>query len=115
MSQFSLEKEFRAFGRALKNTKFKGITKGQVLKELFVNGVSAIIALFVSSILSRFFTVRSFRNLWGLAAKKKDKMLIDKDTYEWLNVIIIFIVGLFVFSIVEELLSKYVEEREKEE
>jgi hypothetical protein len=114
MSSFSTKNELNAFVRAVKNSKFKGITWAQVFTELLINGISAIIALFVSSLLGKFFAVRNLRNLWGLAARKKSKILIDKDTYEWLNIIIIFVIGLFVFSIVEEILSKYLEERKKD-
>lgn len=110
---FSFKNEIDAFFRAVKQTKFTGISYAHVGKELLVNGISAILAIGVSALLSKFFTVKSFRNLWGIA-KRKDKLLVDKDTYEWLNAGILFIVGLFVFSIVEDILNKYVEERKRD-
>ncbi|HTF81184.1 MAG TPA: hypothetical protein VL947_05650 [Cytophagales bacterium] len=114
MAAFNFERELRAFKRAITGSKFQGITWGQVGKELFINGVSALITLVVSQVLGKFFAVRSFRNLWGLAARKRDKVLINKDTYEWLNIVLIFIIGLFVFSIIEQVLHRYFEEREKD-
>jgi DNA mismatch repair protein MutS len=44
---------------------------------------------------------------------KKDKMLLSKDSFEWISGVLIFIVALFVFTHVEELVEKYLEERER--
>ncbi len=108
-----IQKEIRILTTSIKNTKFRKITWSQITKELIINGVSAIIAILVSSLLNRFFVVRSVKNLWGFAAKK-DKMLVSKNSYEWLSYIVMFIVGLLVFSFVEQIMENYMNEREKQ-
>lgn len=108
-----IKKEIRILVTSIKSTKFRKITWGQISKELIINGVSALIAIFVSSLLNKFFVVKSMKNLWGFAAKK-DKMLISKNSYEWLSYFVMFIVGLLVFSFVEQIMENYMNERENE-
>ena len=76
------------------------------------NGVSYAIALLVSSFLHHFISVRNVRNLWGVANKDKN-LMINKDTWEWLNYIIVFAVGLVVFTVVENFMEAYYKEKEK--
>jgi hypothetical protein len=109
----NFEHEIASFFNALKKTSFPIITRKKVALEMLANGVAALCAILVYTILKKFFVVKSFRNLWGLAAKKKGKMLVDKDTFEWMSGVLIFIIALFVFTYVEELVEKYLEEREK--
>ena len=76
-------------------------TKDRLIQDLIGNAISYGIAILISSILHHFFAVKSFRNLWGILGRKKGKVMIDSDTYEWLDWGLTFIVGLFVFTIVD--------------
>jgi len=104
------ENELESFQQALKKTSLPIIKKKKVVMELIANGVAGICAVIVYSLLQRFFVVKSIRNLWGLAAKK-DKMLISKDTFEWMSTAVVFVVALFVFTYVEDLIENYLEIR----
>jgi hypothetical protein len=106
------EHEWNSFLKALKKTQFPRLTRKKVVLEMIANGVAALCAILVYSILRRFFVVKSVRNLWGLAAKK-DKMLVSKDSFEWMSSVLIFIVALFVFTYVEDLIERYLKEREE--
>lgn len=106
--QHEKESFLRAFGR----TSVPVITRKKILLEMVANGVAGLCALLVYYVLRQFIVVKSLRNLWGLAARK-DKMLVSKDTFEWISTILIFIVALYVFTYVEDLLEKYSDERLK--
>ena len=109
----NFRRELASFFSALRQTPFPRITKTKVALELIANGVAGICAIIVYSILQKFFVVKSIKNLWGLAAKK-NKTLVSKDTFEWMSGILVFIIALFVFTYVESLIEKYLEEREKD-
>ena len=81
---------------------------------MVANAVAALCAIIVYTILQKFVVVKSVRNLWGLAAKR-NRMLVSKDTFEWISGILAFVIALFVFTYVEELIEKYLEERQKSE
>ncbi len=104
--------ELESFLKALQKTSFPRITRKKVVLEMIANGVAALCALLVYSFLQRFFVVKSIRNLWGLAARK-DKMLVTKDTFEWMSGVLIFVIALFVFTYVEDLIERYLQEREQ--
>lgn len=106
-------KELTLLSKACKQVRIQPITKKKVIQELVSNGVAGLIALLTTSILKHFFVVRSVKNLWGIAAKK-DKYKISAESFEWLNWILVFLVGLVVFTIVEQIMEKYFEEREKQ-
>lgn len=76
-------------------------TKARLIQDLIGNAISYGIAILVSSTLHHFFAVKSVRNLWGIIGKKKGKVMIDSDTYAWLDWVLTFIVALFVFTIVD--------------
>ncbi len=84
-------------------------TKERLFQDLFSNAISYGIAILVSSILHHFFAVKSFRNLWGIVGRKKGKVMIDSDTYEWLDWTLTFIVALFVFTIVDHAMDYIIE------
>ncbi|MDF2455135.1 MAG: hypothetical protein K0R51_1128 [Cytophagaceae bacterium] len=93
-------------------------TRQRLIQDLIANAISYGIAILVSGILHRFFAVRSFRNLWGIVGKKKGKVMIDGDTYAWIDWTLTFIIGLFVFTIMEHVMEHvinwYKEQKEKE-
>lgn len=105
--------EIDSFLKAIKQTSFPKLSKTKVVMEMIANAVAGLCAIVVYSILQKFFVVKSVKNLWGLAAKK-NKTLISKDTFEWVSGILIFIIALFVFTYVESLIEKYLEERRKD-
>ncbi|HSZ72211.1 MAG TPA: hypothetical protein VK750_06005 [Cytophagaceae bacterium] len=79
-------------------------TKQRLIQDLIANAVSYAIAVLVSGILHHFFAVKNFRNLWGILGKKKGKVMIDADTYAWIDWTLTFIIGLFVFTIMEHVM-----------
>ncbi|MBC7486263.1 MAG: hypothetical protein H7282_05895 [Cytophagaceae bacterium] len=91
-------------------------TKQRLIQDLIANAVSYGIAILVSGILHKFFAVKSFRNLWGIVGRKKGKVLIDSDTYAWIDWTLTFIIGLFVFTVMEHVMEHVIEwyKREKE-
>lgn len=108
------EHELESFLEALRKTSLPVIRKKKVVMELIANGVAGLCAILVYSLLQRFFVVKSIRNLWGLAARK-DKMLVSKDTFEWMSNVVVFIVALFVFTYVEDLIETYLSVREEKQ
>lgn len=110
----NLQHEVNSFLKAIKGTSFPKITSKKVLLEMIANGVAALCAFMVYSVLQRFIVVKSVRNLWGIAAKK-DKMLVTKDTFEWISGVLVFVIAIFVFTYVEELVEKYLAERESQQ
>ena len=112
--EMNFQNELNGFLKALKGTSFPRITSKKVTLEMIANGVAALCAMLVYSVLQKFIVVKSIRNLWGIAAKK-DKMLVSKDTFEWISGVMIFVIAIFVFTYVEELVEKYLAEREKQE
>ena len=79
-------------------------TRQRLIQDLIANAVSYGIAMMVSGILHHFFAVKNFRNLWGILGRKKGKMLIDADTYAWIDWTLTFLIGLFVFTIMEHVM-----------
>jgi hypothetical protein len=107
----NFENERDSFLRSLKKTPFPRINRKQVVMEMIANGVAAICAFIVYKVLQNFIVVKSIKNLWGIA-NKRDKMMVSKTTFETISSIFIFIIVLFVFTYVEELIENYLKERE---
>jgi hypothetical protein len=108
----NFEHERDSFLKSLKKTPFPKITSKKVVMEMVANGVAAICAFIVYKILQNFIVVKSVKNLWGLA-NKKNKMMVSKQAFETISSICIFIIAIFVFTYVEELIENYLNEREK--
>ncbi len=108
----NLEHEKNSFLKSFQKTSFPKINRKKVVMEMIANGVAAICAFVVYQVLQNFITVRSVKNLWGLAARK-DKMIVSKEIFETVSGICIFIVAIFVFTYVEELIENYLKEREE--
>lgn len=62
-----------------------------------------LIGMSASGLVSRFFETRSFKNLWGIAAKKT---LVDKNTFSALEWIISIIIGFLVFEVMTKVVKK---------
>lgn len=99
-----IKEEFHLIFKSISTVKWTGISMRQVKRELIANGVSLIIAIIVASLLSNFFVAKSAKNLWGLGSKK---VKVSKDSMELMEGIMIFIVGLVVFTIVEQIMDNY--------
>ena len=56
-----------------------------------------IIGLWASSLVSHYFTTRTFRNLWGLTARKT---VVSKQTFSNLEWVASIVIGYIVFEIV---------------
>ncbi len=108
----NLEHEKNSFLRSLQKTSFPKITSKKVIMEMIANGVAALCAFIVYKVLQNFIVVKSVKNLWGFA-NKKDKMMVSKETFETISGIFIFIIAIFVFTYVEEVIENYLEEREE--
>ncbi|HEY1164287.1 MAG TPA: hypothetical protein VGE90_03950 [Chitinophaga sp.] len=67
------------------------------------NFLGFVIGLLSTRLVSHFYTTRSIRNLWGLAARKT---VVDKQTYSTMQWVISIIIGFIVFEIVSKWLQK---------
>ncbi|RYE45114.1 MAG: hypothetical protein EOP48_22270 [Sphingobacteriales bacterium] len=63
------------------------------------NFLGFIIGMASTRLVSYFFTTRSIRNLWGLAAKKT---VVDKQTFSAFEWLISIIIGFIVFEIISK-------------
>ena len=99
-----IKEECQLISKSLIGVKWTGISPRQVKRELISNGVSLAIALFVTSGLSHFFVAKSMKNLWGLGSKK---VKVDQDSMAFMETILVFIVGLIVFTLVEQVMDNY--------
>ena len=116
-------KELKYLKLALQQTKLTRITKETVIKEFVTNGVAGIVSLVISSLIHTFFIPMDWKNLdnakelvkhnWRTKIRGVDDstIVVDNTTYFILNWIIIFFVGLIVFTIVENFMERYLELR----
>jgi hypothetical protein len=65
--------------------------------------VGYLAGLTASALVSRFFVKKGLTNLWGLAAKRQ---AIGKDEYEWLMIIMAYLIGLIVMLLVSYGMSR---------
>lgn len=110
----NFEHEKNSFLKSIKKTSFPKISSKKVVMEMVGNVVAALCAFIVYKVLQNFIVVKSVKNLWGLA-NKKDKMMVSKEAFETISSICIFIIAMFVFTYVEELIENYLKEREETE
>ena len=110
----NFEHEKNSFLKSLQKTSFPKISSKKVVMEMVGNAVAALCAFIVYKILQNFIVVKSVKNLWGLA-NKKDKMMVSKEAFETISSIFIFVIAMFVFTYVEELIENYLKEREEPE
>lgn len=68
------------------------------------NFLGFAIGMLSTRLVSHFFTTRSIRNLWGLAARHKT--VVDKHTYSNMEWAISLVIGFIVFEIVSKWLKK---------
>lgn len=67
------------------------------------NFLGFAIGMASARLMSHFFTTRSIRNLWGLAA---NKTVVDKHTYTTMEWVISLLIGFIVFELVSKWLTK---------
>lgn len=103
--------ELNALKRGIRKTQIEPINRKKIAKELIANGVAWILSIVITLFLKQFFAVKNIRNLWGLGAK--DKVLVSQTTFDILGWIAAFILGMFVFTLVEKIMENYLEERNK--
>lgn len=70
------------------------------------NFLGFVIGTASTSLVSQFFTTRSIKNIWGLAAHKT---VVDKQTFHFFEWMISITVGFIVF----ELISKWIQKKTK--
>ena len=71
------------------------------------NFLGFAIGMLSTRLVSHYFTTRSIRNLWGLAAHKT---VVDKHTYSTMEWAISLVIGFIVFEIVSKWLKKKMDE-----
>jgi len=71
------------------------------------NFLGFAIGMLSTRLVSHYFTTRSIRNLWGLAAHKT---VVDKHTYNTMEWAISLLIGFIVFEIVSKWLKKKMDE-----
>lgn len=65
-----------------------------------------LIGMSATSLVAQFFETRSFKNLWGLTAKKT---LVDKKTFGYLEWFISLVIGFLVFEIFTKYVKTYLD------
>src|SRR5687767_12820692 len=71
------------------------------------NFLGFAIGMASTRLVSHFFTTRSIKNLWGLAAKKT---VVDKQTFTAMEWMISIAIGFIVFEIISKWIKRKVEE-----
>lgn len=67
------------------------------------NFIGFVIGMASSRLVSHFFTTRSIRNLWGLAARKT---VVDRHTFNALETFVALLIGFVVFEVISKWLKK---------
>lgn len=67
------------------------------------NFLGFVIGMISTRLVSHFYTTRSIKNLWGLAARRT---VVDKQTYSAMEWTISIVIGFIVFEIVSKWLKK---------
>ena len=80
----------------------------RLIFELLSNAIAWAVTLVVTQLLRSFLIVPKLSNAYGLFNRKK-KIMVSGDTFDILSWVIIFIVGLIVFTIVEHIAERYLE------
>ena len=70
------------------------------------NFLGFVIGMASTRLVSYFFTTRSIRNLWGIAAKKP---VVDKQTFNALEWMISIIIGFIVFEVISKWITRKTE------
>lgn len=113
-----IKKELSVLAYSIGVFSFKKITKEKLILEVVSNGVAALVAIFIYRLLHSFFEVDS--NLkYGVKKifapnKIRATEISQKDfdwVMDWIGDPIIFIISLFVFSIVEQIIETYMQNR----
>lgn len=71
------------------------------------NFLGFVIGMASVRLVSRFFTTRSIKNLWGLTARKT---VVDKQTFTGLEWMVSVIIGFIVFEIISKWVKKKTDE-----
>jgi hypothetical protein len=71
------------------------------------NFLGFVIGMLSTRLVAHFYTTRSIKNLWGLAARRT---VVDKQTYSAMEWTISIIIGFIVFEIVSKWLQKRLNE-----
>ena len=71
------------------------------------NFLGFVIGMASARLVSRFFTTRSIKNLWGLTARKT---VVDKQTFTGLEWMVSVIIGFIVFEIISKWVKKKTDE-----
>ena len=89
----------------------KYISTSNVAKYLYNNFIGNFLGFVVgmasTRLVAHFFETKSLRNLWGLTAKKT---VVDKSTFNNLQLLVSVVIGYIVF----EIISKFVQQKEEE-
>ena len=67
-----------------------------------------VIGMMATGLVSRYFETKSFKNLWGLTAKKK---VVDKETFGYLEWTASIIIGFIAFEIVTKVIRRQVDKK----
>ena len=71
------------------------------------NFIGFAIGMASTRLVSHFFTTRSIRNLWGVAARKT---VVDKQTFSGMEWAISIVIGFVVFELVSKWMKKKLDE-----
>lgn len=113
--------------RALFSARIGKITKQKLVLELITNGVALLVTLLISgwvkSVVETFFRKKTVGDKIAEKVKflqryqNKDKIAVDQETLsfteEWLSAIVVFIIGLFIFTYIEKVMEIYLDRRKR--
>jgi len=95
----------------VKSETMKYLSPGNIAKYLYNNFIGNFLGFVVgmasTRLVAHFFETKSIRNLWGLTAKKT---VVDKSTFNNLQLIVSVVIGYIVF----EIISKFVQQKMEE-
>ncbi len=83
-----------------------------LFEEILSNAAGWVAGLLSVNLLSYFFSVRSWKNAWGLFSGKPT---VSSETFDLLEWIITAVVGFFVLIVVNRLISKIFRKNEKDD
>lgn len=90
----------------MKNPETKGFFS-YIYNNFISNFIGFIIGMAATRLVSHFFVTRSIKNLWGLAARKT---VIDKSTFNNLELFISVVIGFIVFEVFSRWMKQKIEE-----
>lgn len=96
---------------SFRHTRFEWVKRKKIVSEIIANGISALMSFCLVSIMKSFFAVSLAGDLAHRFGIKKDplsgKKIIYSDTVEWISGILMFLIGLLLFTYLRKVIENY--------